>query len=178
MAEEGTLIEKHFMVNILGTASRELFKRTAPQLVAVFSTSHSLPTIPSLSSLISLCAKRKGWRPCVSALIADPSSLGDDDTDTNKAINNANKKLPDVIGQILDDQSIHPSTLSWSPSFIRPIPVLLQATDHEMIWLNPSEVDFTLQWDRGVCVDTAQIEEIRALVAKAFEQALEIGQRE
>eukprot|EP00123_Amoebidium_parasiticum_P016204 comp23332_c0_seq1/m.38446 comp23332_c0_seq1/g.38446 ORF comp23332_c0_seq1/g.38446 comp23332_c0_seq1/m.38446 type:complete len:437 (-) comp23332_c0_seq1:202-1512(-) len=173
VAESGTLLEQHFISNIIGVPAKDVFKSTARQLADTYSSLTSPPPMPNLPKLVTLCTRRKGWKPSISALIPDPGPPRGEGPGGGHE-----DSWAEAVTGLLKDADATPPALSWTPTPMRPIPPFLEATDDELLWLNPHEVDDVLQWDTTVCVDTSQGAEIRALMARAFREALEIPLRD
>ena len=60
---------------------------------------------------------------------------------------------------------------SFEPQFVRPAPLVLEPSEDEVMWLNPSGTH-AVQWDYTMCGDSSKGTQVRELMAKAFKGPL------
>ncbi|KAJ3288476.1 hypothetical protein HK104_008151 [Borealophlyctis nickersoniae] len=73
----------------------------------------------------------------------------------------------------------HLDLLGFEPPFLLPPPPVLHPRRDECVWLNPPDVTtlHRIEWDDGMCRDTARRERVRRLMAKALKGPLSISQQ-
>lgn len=70
-----------------------------------------------------------------------------------------------------------PAEDSFQPPFVRVAPPLHQS-ETEMIWLNPPENNYKIEWDTMMCSENTKEVELRQLMSKAFKGPLTLIQQQ
>mmetsp|Transcript_21880 Transcript_21880/g.53865 ORF Transcript_21880/g.53865 Transcript_21880/m.53865 type:complete len:227 (-) Transcript_21880:239-919(-) len=65
--------------------------------------------------------------------------------------------------------------IGFEPTFVRPLPPLLQPSEEDVYWLNPAQGHEPL-WDDGMCADNTKGRELKELFLRALDTALQPAQ--
>jgi len=173
-AMEVTKQEKLFLYQLITSPAltRELLKKTPRQILSSDVT--NAPPI-DISGLQVVLLEKQSDLPQVSqsgisTIICDP------DPDSNGMVNG--QVAHQVVESLLCAMMDPPLEDTFQPPLIHIAPPLHKADKSELIWMNPYDKSYTVEWDELMCSENSVEVEVRQLMAKAFKGALTLSQQQ
>lgn len=166
--------EKVFLYQLVTSPAltRELLKKTPRQVLSA--------EIPSTMSIdvngleMSLKDRQKDFpqvsRSGISPVIPDP----DLDGSGNVNLQAAHQVIEALICNAPKPQLEQP----FQPPLVSLAPPLHKPEHGEVVWMNPLEKNYSIEWDEMMCSENSVEVEVRQLMAKAFKGALSLPQQQ
>jgi len=163
--------EKLFIYQLITSTAftKELQKKTPKQVMASDVNPNKVYDISMVQSdiekyHISSEISRSG----IQNVISDP--------DPDKSSSLDHHAAQEVIEQLICSPN-PPAEESFQPPFVRLAPPLHES-ENEMIWLNPPNSHFKIEWDHVMCAENTKEVELRQLMSKAFKGPLTLTQQQ
>lgn len=166
--------EKLFLYQLITSPAltRELLKKTPRQILSS-DVSHALPI--DISGLQAALLEKQSDLPHISQS-GISSIIPDPDPDSNSTVNA--QIAQQVIESLLCTTMDPPYEDTFQPPLIHIAPPLHRADKSEMIWMNPYDKSYKVEWDEMMCSENSVEVEVRQLMAKAFKGALTLSQQQ
>jgi len=166
--------EKLFLYQLITSPAltRELLKKTPRQILSSDIT--NAPTIDVTGLQAALVEKQSDLpqitQTGISTIICDP--------DADSAGNMNLQVAHQVIEQMICTSVEPPLEDTFQPPFVHLAPPLHKPDKGELIWMNPFERSYSIEWDEMMCSENSVEVEVRQLMAKAFKGALSLPQQQ
>jgi len=166
--------EKLFLYQLITSPAltRELLKKTPRQILSSDIT--NAPTIDVTSLQTALTEKQSDLSQIsqtgISTILCDP------DADSSGTINLqvAHQVIESMICSSVDP----PLEDTFQPPHVHVAPPLHRPDKGELIWMNPFDRSYSIEWDEMMCSENSVEVEVRQLMAKAFKGALSLPQQQ
>merc|ERR1712168_268294 len=166
--------EKLFLYQLITSPAltRELLKKTPRQILSSDIT--NAPSIDVAGLQAALVEKQSDLAQIsqtgISTIICDP------DADSSGSINM--QVAHQVIESMICSSVEPPLEDTFQPPHVHLAPPLHKPEKDELIWMNPLERSYTIEWDEMMCSENSVEVEVRQLMAKAFKGALSLPQQQ
>eukprot|EP00795_Rhopilema_esculentum_P013034 gene13034-3809_t len=167
-----SLSEKYFIFQLVTSTAftREMQKKTPKHILSLDASNEKPYDTSTLQSAINEKMKNLSEvsKSGISCVVSDP--------DPDKSGTLDLRIMREVVEQLICSSN-PPAEDTFQPPFVRLAPPLHES-ENEMIWLNPPESSYKVEWDLMMCAENTKEAELRQLMSKAFKGPLTLMQQQ